>query len=39
LTVPAGGNVVRIIPPLIATEAEIDEALAIFDQACGEMEG
>jgi acetylornithine/N-succinyldiaminopimelate aminotransferase len=39
LTVPAGGNVVRIIPPLIATEAEIDEALAIFDQACGKMEG
>ena len=34
LTVPAGGNVIRIIPPLIVTEAEIDEGLALFDQAC-----
>jgi len=37
LTVPAGGNVVRIIPPLIVTEAEIDEGLALFDQVCASM--
>lgn len=30
LTVPAGDNVVRIMPPLIVGEAEIDEALAIL---------
>lgn len=39
LTVPAGGNVVRIIPPLIVTEAEIDEGLALLDQACESMKG
>lgn len=30
LTVPAGDNVVRFIPPLIVSETEIDEALAIL---------
>jgi len=39
LTVPAGANVVRVLPPLIVTEAEIDEGIAILDQACGEMGG
>ncbi|MBT3915000.1 MAG: aspartate aminotransferase family protein [Rhodospirillaceae bacterium] len=39
LTVPAGANVVRVLPPLIVTEAEIDEGMAILDQACGEMGG
>ena len=39
LTVPAGANVVRVLPPLIVSEAEIDEGLAILDQACGEMGG
>ena len=34
LTVPAGNNVIRLIPPLIITEAEIDEGLSLFDQAC-----
>ncbi|HVZ72402.1 MAG TPA: aspartate aminotransferase family protein [Polyangia bacterium] len=29
----AGGNVVRLAPPLIATKAEIDEAIAILDAA------
>jgi len=34
LTVPAGNNVIRFIPPLIITETEIDEGLSLFDQAC-----
>lgn len=34
LTVPAGNNVIRIIPPLTVTKAEIDEGLTLFDQAC-----
>jgi acetylornithine/N-succinyldiaminopimelate aminotransferase len=32
LTVPAGDNVVRLIPPLTITNAEIDEAIAILDK-------
>jgi acetylornithine/N-succinyldiaminopimelate aminotransferase len=32
----AGGNVVRLSPPLIATKAEIDEALQILDAALAE---
>jgi acetylornithine/N-succinyldiaminopimelate aminotransferase len=34
LTVQAGDNVVRFLPPLIVTEAEIDEACAKLDAAC-----
>ena len=34
LVIPAGNNVIRIIPPLIITKTEIDEGLALFDQAC-----
>lgn len=34
LTVPAGENVIRILPPLIITEAHIDEAVAILEQVC-----
>ena len=34
LTVPAGNNVIRLIPPLIITDTEIDEGLSLFDQAC-----
>lgn len=33
LTVPAGVKVVRFVPPLVVTEAEIDEALKIFEDA------
>jgi acetylornithine/N-succinyldiaminopimelate aminotransferase len=33
LGVAAGENVVRLIPPLIVTAAEIDEAVARFDKA------
>jgi len=34
LTVPAADNVVRILPPLIIEQKEIDEAAAIIDAAC-----
>jgi len=34
LTVGAGDNVVRFVPPLIVTDAEIDEALGLLDDAC-----
>ncbi len=34
LTVAAGMNVLRVAPPLIITEAEVDEALAALDRAC-----
>ncbi len=33
LTVPAGDNVVRLLPPLIITTAEADAALAILEEA------
>ncbi len=32
LTVGAGDNVVRLLPPLIISEAEVDEGLAILDR-------
>ncbi len=32
LTVGAGDNVVRLLPPLIVAEAEVDEGLAILDK-------
>jgi 4-aminobutyrate aminotransferase len=31
-------NVMEITPPLIMTEAEVDEGVAILDQAIGEVE-
>jgi len=34
LTVGAGENVVRLLPPLIVTEGEIEEAVARLDRAC-----
>ncbi|MSP81348.1 MAG: aspartate aminotransferase family protein [Alphaproteobacteria bacterium] len=37
LTIPAGDNVVRILPPLIVGEAEIDEAIRILDGVCAEL--
>lgn len=37
LTVGAGDNVVRMLPPLIATTAHCDEALAIIDQVAAEI--
>jgi len=37
LAVPAGENVVRLMPPLIVEEAEIDEAIARLDAACATL--
>jgi acetylornithine/N-succinyldiaminopimelate aminotransferase len=34
LTVAAGDNVVRLLPPLIVTEAEIADAMGRLDRAC-----
>ncbi|WP_186294353.1 aspartate aminotransferase family protein [Bradyrhizobium guangdongense] len=34
LTVGAGDNVVRFLPPLIVTEAELDESVARLERAC-----
>jgi acetylornithine/N-succinyldiaminopimelate aminotransferase len=34
LTAAAGDNVVRLLPPLIVSEAEIAEAVAMIDRAC-----
>jgi acetylornithine/N-succinyldiaminopimelate aminotransferase len=36
LTVLAGDNVVRILPPLIITRAHVDEAIALLDKSCRE---
>jgi len=38
LGVAASNNVVRLLPPLNVTEAEIDEALARFDRALGALD-
>jgi len=35
LTVPAGDNVVRLLPPLILAEAEADEGVRLLERACG----
>ncbi|MDX2143173.1 MAG: aspartate aminotransferase family protein [Rhodospirillaceae bacterium] len=37
LTVVGGDNVVRLLPPLIIGDAEIDAAVAILDKAAGEL--
>jgi acetylornithine/N-succinyldiaminopimelate aminotransferase len=37
LTVGAGDNVVRLVPPLIVEPAHIDEAVALLDQSCREL--
>ncbi len=38
LTVTAGDNVVRLVPPLILTEADVVEAVARIDRACTSIE-
>jgi acetylornithine/N-succinyldiaminopimelate aminotransferase len=38
LTVAAGDNVVRLLPPLIVTEAEIADAIERLDRACTALE-
>jgi acetylornithine/N-succinyldiaminopimelate aminotransferase len=37
LTVPAGDNVVRLLPPLIVGEDEIDLATQTIDAACADL--
>jgi acetylornithine/N-succinyldiaminopimelate aminotransferase len=38
LTIGAGDNVVRLLPPLIAGDAEITEAVERLDRACAAIE-
>jgi acetylornithine/N-succinyldiaminopimelate aminotransferase len=37
LTVAAGENVVRMLPPLIVSEAEIEEAAKRIERACARV--
>ena len=37
LTVPAGGDVIRVYPPLTATYEELDEGLAIIEKTAKEL--
>jgi acetylornithine/N-succinyldiaminopimelate aminotransferase len=37
LTVAAGDNVVRLLPPLIVGESEIDTAIGMIERACAEL--
>jgi acetylornithine/N-succinyldiaminopimelate aminotransferase len=37
LTVAAGDNVVRLLPPLIVGEEEIAQAVGMIDRACGKL--
>lgn len=39
LTVGAGENTLRILPPLTVTKSEVDEAMEILHNVCGEMAG
>jgi acetylornithine/N-succinyldiaminopimelate aminotransferase len=38
LSIPAGDNVVRLLPPLIIGEAEVSEAFHRLDRACSALE-
>ena len=37
LSVPAGDNVIRLVPPLVIEDSHVDEALAILDAVCAEL--
>lgn len=37
LTVPAGDNIVRLLPPLIIERSHVDEAVEIIDRTCGSL--
>jgi acetylornithine/N-succinyldiaminopimelate aminotransferase len=39
LVIPAADNVARLLPPLIIGEAELEEAFARLDAACGYFDG
>jgi acetylornithine/N-succinyldiaminopimelate aminotransferase len=38
LVIGAGDNVVRLLPPLVATHADISDAVAKLDRACRALE-
>ena len=38
LVIPAGDNVVRLLPPLVIGETEVNEAVKRLDAACTRME-
>ena len=38
LTIPAGDNVVRLLPPLVISEADVAQAVARLDAACVQLE-
>ena len=38
ITVPAADNVIRLLPPLTITDAEIDEAINRLDAAARQVE-
>ena len=37
LTVGAGENVVRLVPPLIVSDDEVGEAMGMLDRACARL--
>jgi acetylornithine/N-succinyldiaminopimelate aminotransferase len=37
LTVPAGDNVVRVVPPLVVERSHVDEAMGMLDAACRDL--
>ena len=37
LAVGAGDNVVRLVPPLVVTEAEVGDAMGMLDRACARL--
>ena len=37
LTVPAGPRVLRFVPPLVVSEAEVDEALGVIETALTQL--
>ncbi|MGI8935441.1 MAG: aminotransferase class III-fold pyridoxal phosphate-dependent enzyme, partial [Phormidesmis sp.] len=37
LVIPAGPRVVRLVPPLIVTAAEVDEAIALLDRTLSKL--
>ena len=39
MTIPAGDNVVRVVPPLVITEEELIEGVRRLDAACVDLEG
>ena len=38
LTIAAGDNVIRLLPPLVVTDADITEAVNMLDATCRALE-